>query len=60
MINGASWFPEPAPCPPSSWRRRVWRSLLWTAIVVGGGAVVIFVLLHVAPATGAAGGCGGG
>jgi hypothetical protein len=45
--------------PVSAFRRRV-LILLWSCAVSGAGAVLVFVVMHIAPAAGAAGGCGGG
>ena len=49
---------EATQAPPKA-RRWIWLSLYAIAIV-GGGAFLLFVILHVVPAAGAAGGCGGG
>jgi hypothetical protein len=47
---------------------QVWRRgrglarkvLLWSWVLIGVAAVVVFIALHVVPSAGAAGGCGGG
>ena len=36
------------------------RVLLWSWVLIGVAAVVVFIALHVVPSAGAAGGCGGG
>ena len=36
------------------------RVLLWSWVLIGIAAVVVFIALHVVPSAGAAGGCGGG
>jgi hypothetical protein len=36
------------------------RIFLWSWVLIGIAAVVVFVALHVVPSAGAAGGCGGG
>jgi hypothetical protein len=46
---------EPPPLKVGRWR----TVLLWSWLLIGAG-VVVFVVLHVVPAAGAAGGCGGG
>lgn len=43
--------------------RRTRRWILvsaWASAMIGAGAVLLLIALHVAPAAGAAGGCGGG
>ncbi len=40
-------------------RRLSRRVFLWSWVLIGVAAVVVFVALHVVPAAGAAGGCGG-
>ncbi len=46
-----------------AWRRGrglARRIFLWSWVLVGIAAVVVFIALHVVPSAGAAGGCGGG
>jgi hypothetical protein len=46
-----------------AWRRGrglARRVLLWSWVLIGIAAVVVFIALHVVPSAGAAGGCGGG
>lgn len=45
--------------PPRSAFRRSIRIVAWALGIAGGLAVLLFLVLHVVPAAGAAGGCGG-
>jgi hypothetical protein len=46
--------------PPPSPKRRIFGIVLWVGALSGGLAILVFMALHLAPAVGAAGGCGGG
>lgn len=45
------------PAPPT---RRWLRAILWACVALGCTLAVLFVLVHLVPTVGAAGGCGGG
>lgn len=59
LIDSPELHTEAFP-PPPGLLARSWRVLLWCVLVLGVGAALLFVLLHIAPTPGAAGGCGGG
>ena len=58
--HGTLWYdPLARTAPPPRtpcWARRAWW---WSCLALALG-VLVFVVLHVVPAAGAAGGCGGG
>jgi hypothetical protein len=45
---------------PEPGKGRLRKLILWTCLVLGSGGGIVFVALHIVPAAGAAGGCGGG
>jgi hypothetical protein len=58
-VFDTSFLDSDANQPPKSQRRWIWLSV-YGIVIVGASAVFLFITLHVAPAAGAAGGCGGG
>ena len=55
-LDEPNWH-APAPTPSG---RRWLRAILWAGVAIGCTLAVLLVLAHLAPAVGAAGGCGGG
>ncbi len=52
------WALEGLGAPPRRRHRWMWI-LVWAVAMVGGIGALVFLVLHAAPAVGAAGGCGG-
>jgi hypothetical protein len=50
------WAPAPAREP----RGRRLRHVVWWCVAIGSGVILAFLVAHIVPAAGAAGGCGGG
>jgi hypothetical protein len=59
QVFDPSFLDSDANQSPESPRRWIWVSL-WAIAIVGAGGFFLFIALHIAPAAGAAGGCGGG
>jgi hypothetical protein len=58
-VFDTSFLDSDANQAPKSPRRWIWLSL-YGIVTIGAGAFFLFIALHIAPAAGAAGGCGGG